>query len=96
MLNKECDVCGSLYVESFKFLDYHLQNYFSGNFWWSSSNHINTLEQITKLHHNSNGERINSELWIGTKPHYWKSYYNENVSSWYEHYFDPKKYKINI
>jgi len=94
IINKECNVCGALYVESFKFLDYHFQNYFSGNFWWSSSNHINTLEQITKVHHNSNGERINSELWLGSKPHYWKSYYNEDVSSWYEHYFNPLKYKM--
>jgi hypothetical protein len=28
-------------------------------------------------------------------PHTWISYYSEYVTNWYEHYFDPKKYKTN-
>ena len=91
---KKYDVSGSLYVESFKFLEYEIKNYFSGNFWWSSNSHINNLPNLSKLKILSNNNRSIQEQWLGMYPHTWISHYNESVSSWYEHYFDPKKYRI--
>lgn len=91
---KKYDVSGSLYVESFKFLEYEIKNYFSGNFWWSSNSHINNLPNLSKLKILSNNNRSIQEQWLGMYPHTWVSHYNESVSSWYEHYFDPKKYRI--
>jgi predicted O-methyltransferase YrrM len=93
--NKNCDLSGALYVEYFKFLEYEFKNYFSGNFWWANNSYINTLPNLSKLKIETNNNRSIQERWIGMSPHTWKSYYNENVSSWYEHYFDPKKYKFN-
>ena len=40
-----------------------------------------------------NMERAEAERWLGRKPHRWASLYNENVSDWYMHHFDPKLYK---
>jgi hypothetical protein len=93
--NKDCDLSGALYVEYFKFLEYEFKNYFSGNFWWANNSYINTLPNLSKLKIETNNNRSIQERWIGMSPHTWKSYYNENVSSWYEHYFDPKKYRFN-
>lgn len=87
------DVCGALYVTWFKFLNIELTNYYSGNFWWSSAKHINTLDNLTTKMVELNMNRDEPERWIGKKPHRWANLYNENVSAWYEHYFDPNIYK---
>tara|TARA_R110000868_G_scaffold138557_3_gene352766 strand:- start:353 stop:1654 length:1302 start_codon:yes stop_codon:yes gene_type:complete len=93
LINEKCTVCGALYLEWFKFLNYQFDNYFSGNFWWSSTKHINTLPSLIKLHLEKPDNRTVAELWLGMSPHVWINYYSENVSNYYEHYFDPKKYK---
>lgn len=87
------DVCGALHVDKFEFLDKVLTNYYSGNFWWASAKYINTLDNITAKMIEVNMERAEAERWLGRKPHRWASLYNENVSDWYMHYFDPKLYK---
>lgn len=95
LLNNNSSVCGALYVEWFKFLNYNFEHYFSGNFWWSTANHINTLPSLINLYLNDPENRTIAELWLGMSPHTWISYYSEYVTNWYEHYFDPKKYKTN-
>lgn len=87
------DVCGALYVTWFAFLDKVLTNYYSGNFWWASAKHINTLDNLSSKLIELDMNRDEPERWIGRKPHRWASLYNENVSAWYEHYFDPNIYK---
>ena len=87
------DVSGALYVEKFEFLDKVLTNYYSGNFWWASAKYINTLDNLSAKMLEVNMERAEAERWLGRKPHRWASLYNENVSDWYMHYFDPKLYK---
>lgn len=87
------DVCGAMYVTWFKFLDKELTNYYSGNFWWASAKHINTLDNLSTKMLQNNMDRDECERWIGRKPHRWANLYSENVSSWYEHYFDPNIYK---
>lgn len=87
------DVCGALYVERFAFLDKVLTNYYSGNFWWSSAKYINTLDNLTAKIVELDMSRDEAERWIGRKAHRWASLYNENVSDWYMHYFDPRLYK---
>jgi predicted O-methyltransferase YrrM len=95
LLQDKADICGALYVNEFKFLNYKLQNYFSGNFWWSKANYINKLPSIVNLYLHNLENRTIAELWLGMSPHVWISYYGENVSSWYDHYFDSKNYKVN-
>jgi predicted O-methyltransferase YrrM len=92
LLNKNCDVCGALYVNLFRFLDYEFKNYFSGNFWWADSNYINKLPSLSLLKSQTQ-ERVFNEMWIGMHPHVWASYYNEDVTMWYEHYFNPDIYR---
>ena len=87
------DVCGALYVTRFAFLDKVLTNYYSGNFWWASAKYVNTLPNLGLLIQTTNMDRDVAERWIGYGAHRWASYYNENVSAWYEHYFDPTLYK---
>lgn len=94
LLKNNCDICGALYVDCFKFLHYKLENYFSGNFWWSTCNHINHLPSLIYLHLQNPENRTIAELWLGMSQHRWTNYYSENVNSWYEHYFDQNKYKI--
>lgn len=67
--------------------------YFYGNFWWASAKYINTLDNLSAKMIEVNMERAEAERWLGRKPHRWASLYNENVSDWYMHYFDPKLYK---
>jgi hypothetical protein len=93
LINDRSTVCGALYVEWFRFLHYQFDNYFSGNFWWSSSKHINTLPSLIKLHLEKPDNRTVAELWLGMSPHRWISYYSEQVNNYYEHYFDPNIYK---
>jgi len=93
LINDKCTVCGALYVEWFKFLHYQFDNYFSGNFWWSSSKHINTLPSLVKLHMEKPDNRTVAELWLGMSPHRWLSYYSVQTNNYYEHYFDPNTYK---
>ena len=92
LLNKKCDVCGALYVTLFRFLEYEFKNYFSGNFWWADSKYINKLPNLSLLKSQTT-ERVFSEMWIGMEPHVWINYYNEYVTMWYEHYFNPDVYK---
>jgi hypothetical protein len=87
------DICGALYVERFAFLNFVLTNYYSGNFWWARAKYINTLDNLSAKMVELNMNRDECERWIGRKPHRWASLYNENVSTWYDHYFDPKNYK---
>jgi predicted O-methyltransferase YrrM len=87
------DVCGALYVTWFAFLDKVFTNYYSGNFWWSSAKYINTLPNLSAKMIESKMDRDVPERWIGYGAHRWANYYNENVSSWYEHYFDPNIYR---
>lgn len=91
--NERHDVCGALYIEKFAFLNIVLTNYYSGNFWWANAKYINRLDNLTAKIIEVNMERAEAERWIGRKPHRWASLYNEDVSAWYEHYFDPKLYK---
>lgn len=91
--NRNHDVCGALYVERFAFLNIVLTNYYSGNFFWANAKYINTLDNLSAKMIEVNMERAEAERWIGRKPHRWASLYNENVSDWYFHYFDPKLYK---
>ena len=93
LINSKGDVCGCLYVESFMFLDYHFKNYFSGNFWWSNTKHINSLPSLVKLNIENPDNRTVAEMWLGMGAHRWISYYNTPVTQWYEHYFDPISYK---
>lgn len=93
LINDRATVCGALYVEWFKFLHYQFDNYFSGNFWWSSSKHISTLPPLTRLHLEKPDNRTVAELWLGMSPHRWISYYSEQVNNYYEYYFDPNVYK---
>lgn len=93
LINNKGDVCGCLYVESFMFLDYHFKNYFSGNFWWSNTKHINSLPSLVKLNIENPDNRTVAEMWLGMGAHRWISYYNTPVTQWYEHYFDPISYK---
>lgn len=89
------DVCGALYVTWFAFLDKVLTNYYSGNFWWACAKYINTLDNLSSKMVELDMDRDEAERWIGRKPHRWASLYNENVSAWYQHYFDPNIYKQN-
>jgi predicted O-methyltransferase YrrM len=93
LVNEKGTVCGALYVEWFKFLDYQFDNYFSGNFWWASSKHINTLPSLVKLHLDKPDNRTVAEMWLGMAPHRWISYYSEQINNYYEYYFDPNIYK---
>lgn len=93
LLDDKSDVCGSLYLTCFKFLNYEFRNYYSGNFWWSSAKYINNLPNLTKEKQNYISNRVELELWIGKSNHRYINYYWENVSSWYEHYFDPNIYR---
>jgi predicted O-methyltransferase YrrM len=90
--DKKCDVCGALYVNVFRYLHYEFKNYFSGNFWWADSNYINKLPSLSLLKSQTT-ERSFNEMWIGMQPHVWINYYSENVTQWYEHYFNPETYK---
>lgn len=87
------DVCGALYVTWFAFLDKVLTNYYSGNFWWATAKYINTLPNLSQKMAESNMDRDIPERWIGYGAHRWGNYYSENVSAWYEHYFDPNIYR---
>lgn len=89
------DVSGALYITWFHFLDIKLENYYSGNFWWAKNSYISNLPNIDKLFHKEPENRTLCELWIGMSPHLWFNHYSDNVTMWYEHYFDPKIYKNN-
>jgi hypothetical protein len=87
------DVCGALYVEYFAFLNYVFKNYYSGNFWWASAKYINTLPNLSLIVSSPEINRTEAEMWIGKSSHRWASYYSENVTEWYNHYFDPSVYR---
>jgi predicted O-methyltransferase YrrM len=87
--NENYDISGALYVTWFEFLNYRFENYYSGNFWWSSNEYISRLPEISNL----TSMRTNAELWLGMSPHRWFSFYSKSLNSWYDHYFDPMDYK---
>lgn len=96
LIEDKSDLCGSLYLTSFKFLNYEYRNYYSGNFWWGSASYINTLPNLTRSKSFYFDNKVEMELWIGKSAHRWINYYGENVSSWYEHHFDSDIYqKVN-
>ncbi len=96
LIQNKSDVCGALYVHWFKFLNYEFRNYYSGNFWWASAKYINKLPNLSRFKSEYLSSRVELELWIGKSEHRWINYYSENVSAWYEHYFDPNIYKKSL
>lgn len=91
--NNRHDICGAMYITSFKFLDIEMNNYYSGNFWWAQAKYINTLDNLGTAMLKNNMKRDYCELWLGSKPHRWANLYSVSLNSWYDHYFDPKDYK---
>jgi len=65
---KEYDVCGVNLVNS-------PHNHFSGNFWWSKSEYINTLPDISELPLNF---RWSAEFWIGSGDGKFKNFETNN------------------
>lgn len=63
--------------------------HFSGNFWWSKSSHIRTLNNLTDPCYNG------PEWWIATNPHaIYKSIWNSNINHYEKRYY-PFQY-INV
>ena len=84
------DVCGALYVgESGN----PWKHFYSGNFWWANSSHLNTLPDMKER-----DNRMGCELWVGSKPHKWVNYYNppSEGKNIYQFYFDPKNYRKDL
>jgi hypothetical protein len=82
------DIVGALYWINEKALKH--KYFFSGNFWWSKSLYLKTLSEI-----DINGDRIESEMWVGSKPHKWINLYKSPTSNanHYCVYFNPQNYR---
>lgn len=88
------DVSGALYVTWFAFLNYKLENYYAGNFWWAKNSYISNLPNLGRLFKEQPQNRHICELWLGMSPHRWFNHYSVDVTSHYDHYYDPKNYKV--
>jgi hypothetical protein len=65
------------------------KTHFSGNFWWSSFNHIRNLEECGYSYY------IEPEMWICTHSQNFISLFNSNKCHYIDRY-DETLYKINI
>jgi predicted O-methyltransferase YrrM len=82
---KDNHISGALYITNGQYY----KNYFAGNFWWARTDYIKQLKDISTDVDN----RMSNELWIGTNPHRWYSFYSKGWESVYKTYFDPLDYK---
>ena len=86
-LNEEIDVCGALYVSK----GTPWNNFFSGNFWWTTSKYIHNLPDMKER-----DNRMGCELWIGHHPHVWSNFWSSKGGNAYQEYFDPKDYRKDL
>lgn len=82
------DTVGCLYIGDDGFPNKY---FYAGNFWWSTSKHINRLPDM-KLRDN----RMGCELWIGSEPHNWLNLYPAHGGEIYYEYYDPKEYREDL
>lgn len=70
--------------------------HFSGNFWWSKSEHINTLPPIEESITLPGSERHKCEFWICSVPGNYYSFHNSGIHPTLRHVnrYEPSKYKI--
>jgi hypothetical protein len=86
-LDEGINTCGALYVSN----GVPWNNYFSGNFWWTTAKYIHNLPDM-KFRDN----RMGCELWIGQQAHTWANFWSSKGGSVYQEYFDPKEYRKDL
>ncbi len=93
-LNNGYDTSGALWIKYEP--DGNIKHHYSGNFWWANSTY---LRRLNNLEDSDIKNRINHELWIGTKkPNFFNFYtnvqYSKDDGSFYCN-FPPKEIWIN-
>lgn len=89
------DTSGSLYISD---SGQYYHNYYSGNFWWATSDYIKTLPDIKdeykkQLSINKDLGRMVCEKWIGMSQHRWFSFYSQHLLNIYNTFFDKSLYR---
>jgi predicted O-methyltransferase YrrM len=85
-LKEGYDVVGCLFQTNNQFYN----NYFAGNFWWTKTDYIRGLPNMSVL---KSPDRMMTELWIGLKLEKWFNFYDKEWFSVYNTFFDPKEYR---
>jgi len=65
--------------------------FYSGNFWWATSEYINTLPSMK-----DRDNRLGCELWIGTGSHRWRNLFKSKGGNIYHEYYNPKEYRKDL
>ncbi len=100
------DISGALYTTFYTLIDddnsliTQYKNYYSGNFWWATSDHICNLPNLIEVVNDENNRkkwdyRVLAEMWIGSGQFFrWSNLYNGISGDYFKHIWNPLEYEF--